>query len=386
MANILTDLAADIYKAADVVGRELTGFIPSVLINANGSDRAAAGDTVRSHFTRSATAVTSTASMTTPEGTDQTVDNKTLTISKERSVQIPWTGEDIRHVDNGSGFETIYGDQIAQAMRTLANEVEVDLAVEMAANASRGFGTAATVPFGSNFNEVAEVRQILVDNGMPTSDMRSTLVVNTVAGTNLRQLASLQKVNEAADGGAMLRRGELLNLQGLMLKESAQVQAVGASAGSGYLVNDPGASLAVGSTSIPVDTGTGALAAGEFITFAGDSNKYVVAAAYAGGAGNITIAAPGLREVPADNAAATNSGAFTAHVAFHQTAGEVAFRAPAKPIGGDAAEDVLTVQDPMSGLVFEVAVYKGYRKMMVDVGAVWGVKAWKPEHIALLVG
>ena len=27
MANVLTDLAADIYKAADVVGRELVGFI-----------------------------------------------------------------------------------------------------------------------------------------------------------------------------------------------------------------------------------------------------------------------------------------------------------------------------------------------------------------------
>ncbi len=44
MANVLTDLAADIYVAADVVGRELVGFIPAVTINANGSERAAKGD------------------------------------------------------------------------------------------------------------------------------------------------------------------------------------------------------------------------------------------------------------------------------------------------------------------------------------------------------
>ncbi len=41
MANVLDNLAADIYKAADVVGRELVGFIPSATINANGSERAA---------------------------------------------------------------------------------------------------------------------------------------------------------------------------------------------------------------------------------------------------------------------------------------------------------------------------------------------------------
>ena len=382
MANVLTDLAGDIYKAADVVGRELVGFIPSVLLNADGSDRVAVGDTVRSHFTRQATAVNASASMTLPEGTDQTVDNKTLTITKERSVQIPWTGEDIRHVDNGSGFETIYGDQLVQAMRTLANEAEADLAAEMAANASRAVGVAGTTPFGSNFDEIAEVRKVLVDNGMPTSDRRASIVMDTSAGTNLRQLAQLQKVNESGNE-EMLRRGTLLDLQGLMLKESAQVSSVAASAGSGYLING---TPAVGATSIPVDTGTGALAAGETITIAGDTNVYVVAEAYAGGAGSIVIAGPGLKVAPADNAAITNSGAFAANVAFHQTAGEVVFRAPAKPIGGDAADDVLTIQDPMSGLVFEIAVYKGYRKMMVDVGAVWGVKAWKPEHIALLLG
>ena len=116
MANVLTDLAADIYTAADTVGRELTGATSSVLINANGADRAAVGDTVRSHVTNQATAVNVSPSMTIPEGTDQTVGNKTMSITKSRAVQIPWTGEDMKHVNNGSGFETIYGDQVRQAM------------------------------------------------------------------------------------------------------------------------------------------------------------------------------------------------------------------------------------------------------------------------------
>ena len=381
MANVLTNLAADIYVAADVVGRELTGFIPAATINANGSERVAKGDTVRAAFTRAASVVDVSEAMTIPEGTDQTVDNKTLSISNSRAVQIPYTGEDIRHLNNGVGFETVYGDQIAQAMRALVNEMEADLAAEAYKNASRAFGTAGTTPFASNFSEVAEIRQILVDNGMPSNDGQASLVLNTVAGTNLRQLTQLQKVNEAG-GADLLRQGTLLELQGLALRESAQVQAHTKGTGASYLLND--ASSAIGDTSIAADGGTGTILAGDVVTFNGDTNKYVVNTALAGG--SLAIGAPGLRVALADDAAITVGNSYTANVAFHRRALEIAMRAPAVPEGGDAADDALTVQDPFSGLVFEIRVYRGYRKTMIEVAAAWGVKAWKPDFIALLMG
>lgn len=382
MANVLTDLAADIYKAADVVGRELVGFVPSATINANGSERAAKGDVVRASFTREATAVDVSESMTIPEGTDQTVDNKVLTINNARAVQIPYTGEDILSLNNGIGFETVYGDQIKQAMRQLVNEMESDLATEAYTNASRAFGTAGSTPFGSDFSEMAEVRQILVDNGMPPNDGQASLVCNTVAGTNLRQLAQLQKVNEAG-GGDLLRQGTLLDLQGLMIKESAQVQAHTAGTGTNFDTN-LGSPLAVGATSIDVDTGSGTILAGDVVTFAGDSNKYVVGTAL--DSGTFAINPTGLRETLADGVDVTVGNSYTANVAFHRAALEIAMRAPAVPEGGDSADDAMTVVDPYSGLTFEVRVYKGYRKTMIEVAASWGVKAWKPDYIALLLG
>lgn len=383
MANVLTNLAADIYKAADVVGRELVGFVPSSTLNTDATLRAAKGDTVRSHFTRTPTVNTSFApSMTIPEGTDQTVDNKTMTVDNYASVQIPWTGEEIKHVNNGSGFETIYGDQIKQAMRVIVNTIESGVGVAAKNGASRAFGTAGTTPFGSNFNDIAEVRQILVDNGMPTDDGQASLILNTLAGTKLRNLAQLQKANEAG-GTDLLRQGTLLDLQGLMLKESAGVAAHTKGTGASFVTSG---STAVGGTSIALVTGTGTVLAGDVVTFAADTtNKYVVGTGTSG-PGTIALNDPGARIVIPTANALTVGNNYTGNVAFHRTAIEVAVRAPEMPMDGDAAVDAMVVQDPFSGLVFEIAVYKGYQKAMIEVRCLWGVKVWKPNHVALLLG
>ncbi len=380
MANVLTNLAADIYRAADVVGRELTGFIPSCTINA-GSERAALNDVVRSAFTRAATVVTPSPSMTIPEGTDQTVDNKTLTVDTAYAVQIPWTGEDIRHVRNGAGFETIYGDQIRQAMRAIVNAIEIKLWTAAYQSASRAHGTAGTTPFASTFNELPQLRKILADNGCPFDNMVS-VVMDTTAGANLRSLAQLQKANEAG-GSDLLRQGALLDLQGFMLKESAGVGLHTKGTGSGYLIND--ATPAAGDTTVTVDTGTGTIVAGDIVTFAGTTaHKYVVNTALASNV--FTIGSPGLRTAETDNDAITVGNNYTANVAFHRSALELAMRPMANPDGGDSAVDSMIVQDPWSGLVFEISAYKGYKKAMFDVSCVVGTKGWKPDHIAILLG
>ena len=61
-------------------------------------------------------------------------------------------------------------------------------------------------------------------------------------------------------------------------------------------------------------TGTGTILAGDVVTFAGDSNKYVVATAFSGG--SFTINAPGLRAALADNTAITVGNTAAQNVAF----------------------------------------------------------------------
>ena len=381
MANVLSNLAADIFKAADIVGREQVGFIPSVTINSTESVRAAKGDTIRSAFTRQATVSTTyTPAMALPEPTYQNVDSKTFSINNYAEVDIPFTGEDIKHLSNGAGFETVYGDQVAQAMRAITNKIEQYVGVVAKNGSNRAFGTAGTTPFGSNFNEVAEIRKILVDSGTPL-DGRSSLVINSTAGVKLRNLAQLQKANEAG-GSQLLRQGTLLDLQGLMFKESAGVASHTIGTGASYITNG---TFVVGDTTIAIDGGTGTVLAGDVVTFAGDTNKYVVATALA--AGSLVLAGSGLRQTLADGVAMTVGAAYTGNIAFHQAAIELVCRPVAgRGVGQDAAIDSMTVQDPVSGLVYDISVYAGNMMKNIKVSCLYDAKVWKPEFVATLLG
>lgn len=378
MANTITDLFPDLYSALDVVSRELVGFIPAVSRDST-FERAAVGQTVRSFVAPASTASDITPAVTPPDDGDQTIGNTTLSITKARRVPVRWNGEQTRALNNGGpGFLSVRAQQFAQAMRTLCNEIETDLAA-LHINASRAYGTAGTTPFASDLSDPANLRRILSDNGQWTSDMHC--IIDTAAGAKMRTLAQLTKANEAADA-SMLRQGVLLDIHGFAFRESAQVkQAVTVGTGASYVTNG---TFAVGATTVAIDTGTGTVLAGDIVTFAGDTNKYVVATALSGG--NVVLAAPGLRKALADGVAMTVVGAAARNMAFARSAIQLATRAPALPDGGDAAVDRQIITDPRSGLSFEVAMYAQYRQMQYEISAAWGCGVTKAEAIALLLG
>jgi len=378
MANTLTNLTPDLYEALDTVSRELVGFIPSVTLDAN-AERAAKGQTIRSAVAPASTAADITPAQTAPDTGDQTITNKTISISKSRGVPVRWNGEEQRGLNaNGPGYNNILRDQFAQAMRTLCNEVESDLA-DLYSSSSRAYGTAGTTPFGTagNFSDASEALRILKDNGSPLTG--NQLVVSSAAGA---KMLGLQSRVDVQGNDSLLRQGVMLSTAGMDIRESAQVNSHTQGTGTSYLVND--ASLAVGDTVIAADTGSGTIVAGDVVTFAGDSNKYLVTSALSGG--SFTIAAPGLKTAVADNSAITVGGDYTANMAFNRSAIVLVTRAPARPIEGDLAEDVMIMTDPRSGISFEVSMYKEYRQVHFEVALAWGVSAIKPEHMAVLLG
>jgi len=385
MANTITNLFPEMYSALDVVSRELVGFIPAVARDST-TERAAVNQTVRSFVTPASTAGDITPGVTPPDDGDQTIGNVSLTITKSRRVPVRWNGEQSLSLNNGgAGTMNVMRDQFAQAFRTLANEVETDLAA-LHIYASRAYGTAATTPFASTLADPAQVRKILDDNGAPLSDRH--LIIDTSAGAAMRTLAQLTKANEANDA-TLLRQGVLLDLHGFAVRESAQVkQAVTVGTGASATTNNAG--YAVGATTLTLaSAGTGTIIAGDVVTFAGDSNKYLVVTGDAdvSGGGTIVIAAPGLRvAMSAATKAITVVAAAARNMAFSRNAIVLATRVPALPEAGDMATDREILVDPRSGLAFEIAMYPQYRQMQYEVSCCWGVKMIKPEHCAVLLG
>lgn len=384
MANTITNLIPDIYNALDVVSRELVGFIPAVSTDMT-FQRAAVGQTVRSPVAPAAVASDITPGVTPPDDGDQTIGNVTMSITKARRVPVRWNGEQSLGLNNGGpGRANIMRDQFAQAMRTLCNEVEGDLAA-LHVNASRAYGTAGTTPFGTadDWTDASETLRILKDNG--AAGGQHQLVINTAAGAKF--LGKQARV-DANGSDSILRQGILLPVTGLDLRESAAVVTSTAGTASGATTNTAG--YAVGATVITLaSAGTGALLAGDAITFAGDTHKYLLASGDAdvSGGGTITLQAPGLRRaIPASATAITVVAAAARNMAFSRTAIALATRAPALPEEGDLALDRQIVTDPRSGLSFEISMYAQYRQVQYEVALAWGVKAVKPEHIAVLLG
>jgi len=400
-SNTLTNLIGPLYEAMDVVSRELVGFFPAVTRDPS-IDRVALGQQVYSFVPPAATATDITPGVIPPDDGDQTIGNVGLTITRTKRVPFRWNGEQTLGINNnGPGVQAIKNGQIAQAIRTLTNLMELDLANCAYANASRASGTAGTDPFQTTLQDPAQVRKILDDNGAPAADR--SLIINTSAGAAMRTLSQLTKVNEAGDD-TLLRQGTLLDIHNFAIRESAQVQtpAIGTSSNTGT-TNTAG--YAIGATQITLAAaGTGTIVPGDIVTFAGDPNKYVVGnlQAYTNGSttlsggsgvaslaagGVLTIAAPGLRKaIPASAQTVTVVGLGARNVGFSRNALVLAARLPALPDGGDLAVDRATVTDPRTGFSFEISMYAQYRQMQYEISAAWGVSAVKSEHIALLLG
>ncbi|MEY5100571.1 MAG: hypothetical protein RJA36_3290 [Pseudomonadota bacterium] len=380
-ANTLTGLIPTLYEAMNVVSREMVGFIPAVTRDSR-ADRAALNQTVRVPIGESGALENITPGATPADSGDTTVTYADVVITNSKAAPVRWNGEEELAVGSTGTYNRVLADQFADGMRKLVNAMEADLAITAKRTASRAYGTAGTTPFGTagDLSDLAQLAKILDDNGCPVTDRQ--IVLNSSAIANLRGKQSvLFKVNEAGSSD-MLRTGMTDLLQNFAVRYSGGIGLHTKGTGASYLLNL--GSPAIGTTTIPADTGSGTILAGDVVTFAGTTDKYVVNTALSGG--SLTIGAPGLVAAETDNDAITVGNNYTPNFGFRRSSLVLACRAPAVPTGGDSADDAMMLTDPVTGLSFEVRMYRQYRQVKFEICMAWGTAGIKSAHNAILLG
>ncbi len=382
MASIMTSLAPVLYSAAQVVSGEPFGVVDS--INASFDDkRVAKGDTVSVPYAPPQSNTGFTPAAYVPEGTCITAPTPiAVTITKSQKNSMVLTGEQIRSLENGQNYQEWARQWAAQAMRALRNEAEADACLAIKYGASRAVGTAGTTPFASSLDALADVKQILQDNGAPLADLQ--FVGNTNTWANLSKLAIIQQASQAGSD-AERRSGSVGRQNGFRLQASAGIAAHVKGDGSSYVI-DATSALIAGSTALKTSTaGSGSILAGDILSLQSDTNKYVcnVGCATAGSVSPFTIGRPGLRVATVAAKTITIGNGYTPNFAFERSAVVGIMRPPLVPDSPVIKQQFVSDGKGMTYLFLECVQYG---QVTWEMHLAWGFKVVQGEHVAILMG
>jgi hypothetical protein len=377
MPNTLTVLAPSLFSAARKVANE-----PSAMLNAidmRFDDKGVArGDTVTVPVAPPRTASDFTPAAVTSTGTEAVAASVGVTITKSRKVDWHLTGEQQRSLENGAEAADWAGQLVMQGMRTLRNEAEADAVLAAKVAASRAFGTSGTTPFATDLTGLTNARKILQDNGAPLADLQ--FVGDSNAGLALRNLGIIQQAYQAGSEEER-RSGLLLRQFGFQIGESAGVATHTKGTGTSYTSTTAG--FAVGTTSIPLITGSGTVLAGDVVTFAGDTNQYVVTTGVAA-PGTIVIAEPGLRQaLPASAQAMTITNNYAPNIAFERSAIVGIMRPPLMPENPTIEQMLVSDQFGLTYLMLQI---RQYGQISWELHSAWGFRTVTPQFTAILKG
>lgn len=288
------------------------------------------------------------------------------------------------------------------AMSVLASTVAADVATACASGFTNYVGTPGTTP--TSFLTYAQAGERLDWQTAPRDGNRK-MILNPTA---MAATADAQKGLFAPAGaiGDQYESGMMDKMTGWGFEMDQSLPTITHGAGASYQTNTP--TFTSGSSTLAVDTGTGALSAGQQFTIAGvfevnpdtkastgQLKVFTVASAYAGGAGNITLSqaiytSGAYQNVSAtipDNTALTLIGsastAYVRNLGFHRDAVVLATADLEMPKGVDMAN-----RQSIDGLSLRfVRFYDGTNDNFIGrFDILYGIKVVRPEFGVVVYG
>jgi hypothetical protein len=376
VANTLSVLVPTLIQSLQRVLRQ-TGFIMNVPTLDASAATAGLNQTINLPATAAQATYTVSPGATPPALVDTTPTTVTMTLSQYKGSRFHVTGEDWRSLAaRGPDFRL---RQVDEAIAALLHEAAAYVWTDLDANAGWALGTDGTAPLGSNPDILMDAWKMLSDAKAP--EMDRILALSTFDYASAGKLDQFQKLNEAPQGTsfANARLGMLANFN-VGWDQAIGEHAVGTNDGN-YLV-DNGAGYAIGATAITVDTGAGTILAGDVVSFAAQTERYVVASLV----GTTLTIRGGLRLAIANNDAVVVQAAHRSNIFAHRDAAVLAIRPPAEAPDGDAATQVAIIPDPVTGIALRLAQYKGYHASQYELSIVYGHKVRRSALLGKLIG
>jgi hypothetical protein len=272
--------------------------------------------------------------------------------------------------------------QASEAIKSLANTVNAYI-FSMYKNFYGYAGTAGTTPFASDTTALRDVRKIMNNQLCPTSDRR--LVLSLDAEGNAIVLPLFQQANTSGTTTTQVE-GVIGRKMGYDWFSDQQVPTHTSTALTAGAATVNGAHSAGAKTvSIAKATNTSPLVKGDIITFAGDTQTYVVTADVTLAVGNTNVSIePGLATAKSGGEAMSLKASHVVNLAFHRDA--IAFAT--RPLLAVSHPSVITNQasDPVSGITLRLEITREYKRTRFAYDMLYGAQVVRREFGCRLAG
>lgn len=277
---------------------------------------------------------------------------------------------------------------IDAAIDALAEDVNADVMAlyQEVYEYNSSTGTAGTTPFGSDYGEASEARKILNRNAAPLADRR--MVVDPDAEENAVNLSEFAD-SSFTDSDDVIVEGDIGRKLGFDWLMDQQVPSHTAGSLTGDPTVDGAHSSGASSVSLTTDTDDEVdLKEGDLISFAGDSQTYVVRADLSignSGSGDVSISPDLQADLSGGEAISLEvSSDHVNNLAFHRDAFALAIRPFREPAAENA--QVLTMVDDATGLPLRLEVTRQNKQDYWSFDLLWGVKTIRPDLAVRILG
>lgn len=393
MANTLTAIMPKILAKALLVLRE-RAVMPRLVNSDYSTDASKKGSTIDVSIPSAVTTSDVAPAEIPPAGTNTVTATVQIVLNQwKQNDAIFLTDKDFQEIEE----RDILPGQLNEAIRALANDVNDHIMAEYKGIYGT-YGATTTIPFNSD-DKVAHAtqpRKILNQQLCPRDDRR--MVMNFDAEASALALSEFADAEKTLSNRVKIE-GEIGRMYGMDMVADDKVPTHTAGVFAGDPVTGTPAGSAGGAGDILVNLvcdadDTIAYLKGDIITFAGDTQTYVLLADITiGNSANanasisppLVVAQSGAEAITMTNGSGLD---YTVNLAFHRDAFAFATRPlmadpPGMSLGGS---NVISMQDPVTGLVLRLEVSRQHKQIAWEFDILWGSKLVRPELACRVVG